>query len=87
MWKKIEERKWELKHDDVVLATIFHKPTNDKYSLWFKTPMIYEEVKHILSTTYQYDSFEDAKDSFRKLLLPTQEWCQAVIDYIKEGKE
>lgn len=81
-------RKWELKHNNVVLGTIFHKPNHpkvvkgrDKFSLYIASPKVYERFSEI-SRTHLFDSFEEAKDAFQKLVkeqvLP---WAVAVTDY------
>lgn len=77
-WRLLRERKWEFRSNNIVLATIFRKPT-DKFSLWFKTPMLYAKLIDVIGTTYQYDSFEEATDAFQKLIKSTTDWCHAVL--------
>ncbi len=91
MWKPVEkdgqinERKWELKHKGVVLATIFYKPTG-KFSLWISTPVVFNETKQkvqVIGQTYLYDSLDDARDGFRVLLKDkVSNWAWAVTDYL-----
>ncbi len=82
------DRKWELKHNGMVLATIFHKPNHpkvvkgrDKYSLYVASPKVYERYSEV-SRTYMFDTFEEATEAFDKLseehVLP---WAEALLDY------
>lgn len=81
---EVNDRKWELKYDGVLLATIFHKPTG-KYSLWVSVPMIFDESNrkiNLIAQTYLYSSLEEAKEGFKlhlqERILP---WCKSVCDY------
>jgi len=81
-WKKIEERKWELKSDDgVVMATIFHKPLNKKYSLWVSSPRIFAKLSNP-GITHRLDTLEEAQEAFevfcKKQAMP---WCKAIVEY------
>ncbi len=86
-WKKIKERKWELKHNDVVLATIFQKPNHpkvknaDEFSLYVASPKIYKRYSEV-SRTHLFDTFEDAVEAFNTMAeeqaLP---WAKALADY------
>jgi len=82
-WQLIRKRKWEFRSNNIVLATIFHKPT-DKFSLWFKTPMLYAKLIDVIGTTYQYNSFEEATQGFQNLMCSTEVWCNAVLKYIND---
>lgn len=90
MWQPIEKDgkvndiKWELKHNDVVLATIFFKPIG-KYSLWISTPVVFDGRFTSQGKTYLYKTLDEARAGFEMLLkdrvLP---WAQAVVDYTRE---
>lgn len=88
MWIKLTERKWELKHNGKVLATIFHKPTG-KFSVYVSTPLIYQHKPKpsVIGKTYMFDSFELAQAGC-DYLLKTQvlEWCTVIVDYYNEQK-
>lgn len=82
VWYPINNRKWGFWFNNLLLATIFHKP-NNKFSLWFKTPMIYQIDGVITSQTYQYDSFDEAAKNFDILLRQhAEQWCKTVIEYL-----
>ena len=87
---KINERKWELKHNGILLATIFHKPT-DQYSLWVSVPMIFDESKrkiNLIAQTYLYNSLVEAKAGFeRHIKLSINPWCSAVCSYYGQKSE
>ena len=85
---KTDDRKWELKHNGVVLATIFHKPNHpkvmngrDKFSLYISSPKVYDRFSEV-SRTHLFDTLEEAQAAFEKLakeqVLP---WALAVADY------
>ena len=81
-WKKIQERKWELKNDDgVVMATIFHKPLDKRFSLWVSSPRIFAKLSNP-GITHRLDTLEEAQESFENLCkeqaLP---WCKAILEY------
>lgn len=87
-WTKIQERKWELKSSDgVVMATIFHKPMNNKFSLWVSSPRIFEKLSNP-GITYRFDSLEAAQSAFEHLskekALP---WCKAMLEYFQVETE
>ena len=82
-WKKIQDRKWELKDDNgVVMATIFHKPMKDRFSLWVSAPRIFAKASSAGVVTHQFDTLEQAQDAFehlcKELALP---WCKAILEY------
>jgi hypothetical protein len=59
-WKKVKDRKWEMKLGDRVVATIFHRPQDDKYSLFVAAPKTYRKVRFIDAESHFFDSFESA---------------------------
>ena len=79
---EINERKWELKFNDVVLGTIYHQPS-DKYAVYVSSPVIYKKVLSVAGETYTFDSFEEAQKGFIELVqeraLP---WCSGIIDFL-----
>jgi len=85
-WRSVRDRKWEFRINNIVLATIFHKP-DDKFSLWFKTPLIYEKLIEVIGTTYQYDSLNKAQSGFNSLICSMSDWCVAVLKYINNINE
>ena len=94
MWQSVEkfgvidDRKWELKHNGVVLGTIYHKPLGGKYSVWISTPLVFDQSKRkysLIGQTYQLDNLEQAKEKFDELLnSQVAAWATAVADYVKE---
>ncbi len=84
---RFHDRKWELKHNGVVLGTIFHKPeafgVPSKFSLYVSSPKVYARFAEN-STTHQFDTFDEAVEAFEKLgreqVLP---WVEASWDYFK----
>jgi len=81
-WRIVRERKWEFRSNNLVLATVFHKP-NDKFSLWFKTPMIYYKLTDVIATTYMYDSLEASQKAFVEHISRITDWCEAVLHCVK----
>lgn len=67
-WRQLTDRKWEFRKNGIVLATIFHKPINNKFSLWFKTPDLYAKTHMHAADTYLFDTREDAMSNFLTLL-------------------
>ena len=81
-WRQLNSRKWEFRWNGLVLATIFHKP-NNKYSLWYKVPNLYEKVIQNVALTFLFDSFEEAKNSFPRILRERMKiWCETVLDFL-----
>jgi len=89
-WAQIpgNNRKWELKWEDTVLATIYKKPNHpkiktgaDMFSLYVSSPKIYQKFSE-LSQTHLFETFEEATEAFDKLAeekaLP---WAQAIVEY------
>lgn len=68
VWKQISDRKWELKKDDLVLATIFHKPVTDEFSLFVQSPPTYRKIINIAAKTYLYKSLDEAQQGFVEIL-------------------
>ena len=58
-WIQLDEKKWEFRTDQAVIATIYHKPGNDKFSLWFCSPMIFAGDLSFPFRTHQYETIED----------------------------
>lgn len=84
-WRRLTERKWEFRYNNIVLGTIFHKPTNDKFSLFLKTPDLYKKVHQIAADTFMFDNFEEAALQLFILLRERAEpWCYAVIGMLNQ---
>ena len=92
-WKKITDkkfrgRKWELKHNDIVLATIFKQPAafdnKEKFALYVSSPKIYEHFSESMRT-YKFDTFEEAVEAFKTMgkeqVVP---WAESVLLYFEE---
>lgn len=93
-WTKIpdKDRKWELKHNGVVLGTIFRKPNHpkmpskyaDQYSLYVSSPKVYDRFSEV-ARTHMFDTFEEAVEAFETLgraqVLP---WAETIVDYFIE---
>lgn len=82
-WRKLSDRKWEFRYNDLVLATIFCKPDN-QYSLFIKPPNFYKKIHMIAADTHVFSSFDEAKNGFTKMLKESFEWCSAVLMYLRE---
>lgn len=83
-WRRLTDRKWEFRYHNIVLATIFHKP-NNKFSLFCKTPDMYDKVHRVAADTFLFNSFEEASQQFLVLLKDRSlQWCYAVIDLLEK---
>lgn len=81
-WRKLNDRKWEFRYNNVVLATIFHKP-NNTYSLFIVSPNFYQKVHMTAADTPVFDSFGEAADQFIALLKERAvPWCNAVLGLV-----
>ena len=80
-WELIEENKWAIKVNDIVIGTIYHKPINKKYSLWIPSPLIVKKVHSVATESYQYDTFEEAAQQMRVFLTErVKPWAEASIE-------
>jgi len=91
-WVKLNDRKWEVKHNGIVLGTIFHKPTSKlrarigastkaRYSLYLSVPRLRKiAVEH--GESPMFDTFEEAQEAFDKIyqeeFLP---WLEGFLDH------
>ena len=83
-WRRLGKRKWELKFNDSILATVFRKPT-DKWSLWINSPTMLEKVTSMTYRTHMYDSFEEATAALPGLYREKAEnWCKIVLEYLEK---
>ena len=89
MWNQIQTKerdkfnKWELKVQNVVLATITEKPTNGKYSVYFSTPKLFKEFNEQF-LTHQFDTFEEAQKQCDEILYKdAYPWVSAVYEYMQ----
>ena len=81
-WNQLNERKWELKCQDIVLATIYCKPQNSKFSLYVASPKVYKTFNE-MSVTHQYDTLEEAQEALKGFLNEdVMPWAEAVVEYI-----
>ena len=84
-WKNIlnepREKKWEMKYNNIVLGTIYHKPQNGKFSLYVSSPKVYKEF-HEISKTHQFDSLSEAQSAFDNFIKEkVAPWGSAAFDY------
>jgi len=87
MWTKIKDRKWELKHNGIVLATIYHRPTDNMWSLYVSSPVIYS-THQVIGKTYQYSTMRDAQQAFLDLCKEKAvPWCSAMVEYFSSEKK
>lgn len=83
-WNPINSRKWEYRHKDVILATIFHKP-NGKFSLYVTSPDFYKAVHMFAGDTFQFASFDDAANALKSLLIERgKKWAEAIISFLEQ---
>lgn len=70
--------KWELRVNDIVLATINHKYTG-RFSVYIAVPKIYLKLNFENYRTHEFTTLEEAEEQCTELLrneaLP---WCNAV---------
>ena len=86
-WRKIKDRKWELKYKDSILATIFHKPT-EQYSVYFSVPKVFQKLYSESFITYQFDSFEEAQKQCIKLYREkVSTWATDLLEYLTETEK
>lgn len=80
---EINDRKWELKRNDVVLGTIYHQAADGKYSLWVSSPLIYQ-VLPFAGKTHKFDTLQSAQEGFyllcKEKALP---WCREVVKWFE----
>lgn len=87
--KKFHDRKWELKQDGQVLATIFRQVAAfgnpEKYSLYVSSPKLYANYSDAGNKTHQFDTFEEAVAAFEeKVREEVVPWATAVLAYFAE---
>ncbi len=81
MWEELNKRKWELRHNDKVLATIYEK-TKERYSVYIAVPLIFEKVRDILGKTHSFKTLDEAKEQCDKMLKEQVfAWCEAAVSY------
>lgn len=71
MWTRLDNHpgeKYELKIDDILLGTIFHKPTTGKYVIWFSCPIVVKKVRSMMTDSYDFTTLDEAKEGFDRLL-------------------
>jgi hypothetical protein len=84
MWNQLDDRKWELKHGDRTLATIFHKPTNDRFSLFVCAPKTYRKIISIAADSYHFDTLEEAQQGFKKIILEdVAPYCRSILEWLE----
>ena len=87
-WKRIENfdgEKYELKHNGSLLGTIYHKPKNGKFAVWFSSPIIVKKMTSMLSESHEFKTLDEAKQQFDIILREKiLGWANSVIDYLKE---
>lgn len=80
-WKELNKKKWELRHDNQVLATIYEK-SKDRYSVYIAVPLIFQKVRDILGKTYIFKSFDEAERQCYKMLRErVLDWSKAIVSY------
>lgn len=89
-WHELNKRKWELKHDGVVLATISYRPkvsygklqAEARFSAYFSVPKIFEDSTCDHYQTYKFETFEEAQaaidDHYKNDFLP---WLEKFLDH------
>ncbi|KKN14325.1 hypothetical protein LCGC14_0997270 [marine sediment metagenome] len=78
----VNDKKWELKNNNIVLGTIFHQPT-DKFAVYISVPVVYEKVYAMAGKTHTFDSFEEAKQGFIDLTKDqVLSWCRELITHL-----
>ena len=81
-WNQLNDRKWELKCQDRVLATIYCKPSTDRFSLYVSSPKIYKSFNEV-SVTHIYDTLKEAQDALDHFLTSdVGPWAKAVVEYV-----
>lgn len=89
MWNQLNSRKWELKHNNVVLATVFDKPTGG-FSVYVSHPKVFDETKKkiaIIANTYIEPTVEAAKAKAIELIkTQVAPWASAVVSFMEDRK-
>ena len=81
-WKQLNDRKWELRSKDQVLATIYEKEKDKLYSVYIASPLVFQRVRDVIGKSYTYPSFAEAKGECDKLLEErVLAWSKAVVAY------
>ena len=91
-WKKLEKeeigQKWVIEFNDILLASIFHKQSNNKFSVYVYTPMIFEKVLPMVGQTWLLDTFEEAQKLCEKELENTVvPWAKAMTSCWEKSNE
>jgi len=93
-WVQLNERKWELKHNGVVLATISYRPqvkyknlrADARYSAYFSIPKIFKNAMCDNYKTFTFDTFEEAIEAvdqrYAEVFMP---WLEAFLDHYQLG--
>ena len=88
-WVQIQDRKWELRQDFHVLATIYHQSRDGRYSLYIAIPIqsLYATKINIIGQTHNFKELQGAKDGAVKLmkekLVP---WFDSMKSYLNALK-
>ncbi len=85
--EKHRSEKWELRVNDIVLATINHKYTG-RFSVYIAVPKIYLKLHFENYRTHEFTTLDEATEQCVELLkneaLP---WCNAVASYVDSQGE
>lgn len=83
-WAELNKKKWELKYNGVVIATIF-KRTSAMWAVYIAVPLIFEKVGKALGRTYTFPTFKEAQKQCDQMLLDrAMPWVSAVTGYLTE---
>lgn len=87
MWTRLESHpgeKYELKVNDILIGTIFHKPTTKKYVIWVSSPIAVKKMKSMVTESYDFETLDDAKIGFDRILNEKyMPWLDAVKSHLK----
>ncbi len=83
-WSQIADRKWELKFNETILATIYEKPINNKFSVYFSVPKIFAKLTMESFTTHQFASLEEAKEQCVNLYHEkAEQWAKDLLAFLE----
>lgn len=89
MWSRLENHpgeKYELKLDGVLIGTIFHKPTTNRFVIWVSCPMAFKKIKTMITDSFDFPTLEEAKKGFEKILRDTYNpWIEAVNKFLNSN--
>jgi len=84
-WRRLTDRKWEFRWNEIVMATIFHKPFG-QYSLWLKVPDLSQKIHQFVAESFVFDTFDKADQGMKTILADRAVlWCNNVLQIVDQS--